>query len=211
MGKAPEVKVIVLKSDGEKTFCGGASFEELVSIKNKEQGKKFFSGFSSVINSIRTSSKFVIARVQGRAVGGGVGLAAAADYVFASESASVKLSELAIGIGPFVIGPAVERKIGMAAFSHLSINATSWQSADWAKSNGLYNEVFKTLEELDLGVKTLSEILAKSNPEAMEQLKKIFWAGTEHWDGLLQERAAISGELILSDFSRKAIEKFKSK
>ena len=210
-GKDNTVKVIVLRSEGEKAFCAGASFDELVSIQNFEEGKIFFSGFASVINAMRKADKFVIARVQGKAVGGGVGLASAADITFAHDSASVKLSELAVGIGPFVVGPAVERKIGKAAFSELTINATEWKSAAWAKEKGLYGEVYATLSDLDAAVNSLSEKLLSSNPEAMSMLKKIFWEGTDHWDALLNERAAMSGKLVLSEFTKKAIGKFKGK
>ncbi len=204
-------KVIILRSEGEKAFCAGASFDELVSIKTLEEGKKFFSGFAHVINSMRKSSKLIIGRVQGKAVGGGVGLAAAVDYCFATNNAALKLSELAVGIGPFVVGPAVERKIGVSAMSHLAIDATNWQSAAWAKEKGLYNEIFDTSELMDQAIATLAEKLVKSNPEAMAELKKIFWQGTEHWDTLLVERAGVSGKLVLSDFTRNAISQFKKK
>ena len=208
-GKNPDAKVILLKSEGEKAFCAGASFDELVSISNMEDGKKFFSGFAAVINAIRKAPKFVIARVQGKAVGGGVGIACAADYTFAVESASVKLSELAVGIGPFVVGPAVERKIGNSAFSSMSINATEWQSAQWAKEKGMYVEIFSTSELMDKSIAALLEKLSSSNPDAMSELKKVFWSGTENWDTLLAERAMISGRLVLSDFTRNSIAKFK--
>lgn len=210
-GNDINAKVIVLKSAGDSTFCAGASFDELISIKDFETGKKFFSGFAMVINAIRKAPKFVIARVQGKAVGGGVGIASAADYTLALETASVKLSELAVGIGPFVVGPAVERKIGTSAFTALSINATDWQSAQWAKENGLYVNLFKTPEELDEAIQTLASKLATSNPEAMDLLKKAFWKGTENWDTLLIERAEMSGKLVLSDFTVNAINKFKAK
>ncbi|MCX6291122.1 MAG: enoyl-CoA hydratase/isomerase family protein [Bacteroidetes bacterium] len=209
-GENPEVRVIILKSEGEKTFCAGASFDELISIDTIEKGKIFFSGFASVINAIRKAPKFVIARVQGKAVGGGVGLASAADYTLALDTASIKLSELAIGIGPFVVGPAVERKIGKPAFTQLSINATEWQSAQWAKEKGLYADVFSSIDELDKAIKLLTGRLAQSNPEAMALLKKTFWKGTEDWDTLLIERAEMSGRLVLSDFTRNAIAKFKA-
>ncbi|MES2593661.1 MAG: enoyl-CoA hydratase/isomerase family protein [Bacteroidota bacterium] len=210
-GNDSNAKVIVLKSAGESTFCAGASFDELISIKDFETGKKFFSGFAMVINAIRTAPKFVIARVQGKAVGGGVGIASAADYTLAVDTASVKLSELAVGIGPFVVGPAVERKIGTSAFTSLSINATEWQNAQWAKEKGLYVSTFNTIVELDAAVGTLAAKLSKSNPEAMELLKKAFWKGTENWDTLLIERAEMSGKLVLSDFTVNAINKFKAK
>jgi methylglutaconyl-CoA hydratase len=208
-GENDDAKVIVLKSEGEKAFCAGASFDELMSIHDDETGKIFFSGFAEVINAMRKAPKFIIAAVQGKAVGGGVGLAAAADYTLAHDSASVKLSELAVGIGPFVVGPAVERKIGTAAFMHLSINAASWKDAFWAREKGLYNEVFSTHEELNKAVNTLADTLATSHPEAMKMLKKIFWEGTENWDQLLVERAGMSGALVLSEFTRNAISKFK--
>jgi methylglutaconyl-CoA hydratase len=203
------VKVMILKSEGEKAFCAGASFDELIAINDTETGLRFFSGFALVINAMRKSSKLIIGRVQNKAVGGGVGLASSVDYCFATNKASVKLSELAVGIGPFVVGPAVERKVGLSAMSQLAINATEWASAQWAKEKGLYTEIFETEEEMDQAIQTLAQKLANSNPEAMADLKKIFWSGTEHWDTLLFERAAISGRLVLSTFTKNAIEKFK--
>ncbi len=204
-------KVIVLRSKGEKAFCAGASFDELISISSEAQGKDFFSGFANVINAMRNAPKFVLARVQGKAVGGGVGLACAADYTLAHVSASVKLSELAVGIGPFVVGPAVERKIGTGAFTQLTVNATEWQSANWAKEKGMFASLHDSNEELDGAINKLAQQLAASNPEAMKMLKQIFWKGTEGWDTLLMERAAMSGKLVMSDFTRNAIEKFKAK
>ncbi|MEZ5057578.1 MAG: enoyl-CoA hydratase/isomerase family protein [Saprospiraceae bacterium] len=211
MGENDEAIVIVLKSSGDRTFCAGASFDELISIEDLNQGKRFFSGFANVINAMRKCPKFIIGRVQGKAVGGGVGLASAVDYCMATRFASVKLSELAVGIGPFVVGPAVERKVGTAAFSQMAINATEWQTANWAKEKGLYQEVFDTVEQLDAYIVHLSEKLIASNPAAMRQLKEVFWTGTENWDQLLEERAAMSGELVLSTFTREAIQKFKAK
>mgnify|MGYP000337184499 CR=1 FL=1 len=210
-GLNDEVKVIILKSSGERAFCAGASFDELVAISNEAEGLKFFSGFANVINAIRVCPKFVIGRVQGKAVGGGVGLAAAVDHCFATKHASVKLSELAIVIGPFVVGPAVERKLGTSGFAQLTINATSWKDANWAAQYGLYSEVFDTAEEMDTAISTLAEKLSSSSPEAMAELKKVLWTGTEDWNELLTERAAISGRLVLSDFTRNAIASFKSK
>jgi methylglutaconyl-CoA hydratase len=207
----PEVKVLLLKSEGEKAFCAGASFDELISINDLETGLQFFSGFAKVINACRKSNKLIIGRVQGRAVGGGVGLASATDYCFATTRAEVKLSELAVGIGPFVVGPAVERKIGLSAMSELAINATEWRSAQWAKDKGLYTEIFEDSAAMDSAIETLSLRLAQSNPEAMAELKKVFWQGTENWDELLVSRAAISGRLVLSDFTRNAISAFKAK
>ena len=210
-GKNKSIKVIVLKSGGDRAFCAGASFDELVSIETAENGKEFFSGFANVINAARKCPKFIIGRVQGKAVGGGVGMASATDYCFATRFASVKLSELAIGIGPFVVGPAVKRKIGNAAFSAMTINATKWFDANWACSKGLYSEVFDTSKEMDSEIEKLVTTLANSNPEAMKDLKKVMWEKTEHWDTLLMERAESSGRLVLSDFTKKAIEKFKNK
>ena len=209
LGKDNSVKVIILKSAGERAFCAGASFDELVAIDTPENGKKFFSGFANVINAARKCPKFIIGRVQGKAVGGGVGMASATDYCFATKFASVKLSELAIGIGPFVIGPAVERKVGISAFSAMTINATNWFDAAWAREKGLYTEVFDSVEQMDIEIDKLTSTLSKSNPEAMEGLKKIIWEGTEHWDTLLMERAESSGKLVLSDFTKNAIAKFK--
>ncbi len=204
-------KVLILQSEGEKAFCAGASFDELISIQDLETGLHFFSGFAKVINACRKSKKLIIGRVQGKAVGGGVGLASATDYCFATARADVKLSELAVGIGPFVVGPAVERKIGLSAMSELAINATEWRSADWAREKGLYTEIFDTIDDMDSAIDILSNKLAHSNPEAMSSLKEIFWQGTENWDELLIERAAISGRLVLSEFTRSAISAFKAK
>ena len=210
-GKNDNIKVIILKSAGERAFCAGASFDELVAIDNETAGKKFFSGFANVINAARKCPKFIIGRVQGKAVGGGVGMASATDYCFATKFASVKLSELAIGIGPFVVGPTVERKVGTSAFSAMTINATKWFDANWAREKGLYTEIFDTTQEMDNEIEKLSSTLSQSNPEAMEGLKKIMWEGTDHWDTLLMERAKSSGELVLSAFTRNAIEKFNAK
>lgn len=211
IGIDDRVKVIILKSEGEKVFCSGASFDELIAISNEAEGKAFFSGFANVINAMRRCHKFIIARVQGKAVGGGVGLVSAADYAIATDNAAVKLSELAVGIGPFVVGPAVERKVGPSAFSQLAIDATEWRSAEWAKRNRLYAEVYNTIQEVDDAVARLANKLAHSNPEAMAELKKVFWKGTENWDTLLNERAAVSGKLVLSEFTRNAINSFKKK
>ena len=210
-GEDDNIKVIVLKSAGARAFCAGASFDELVAIDTPENGKKFFSGFANVINAARKCPKVIIGRVQGKAVGGGVGMASATDYCFATKFASAKLSELAIGIGPFVVGPAVERKIGTSAFSAMTINASKWFDASWAREKGLYTEVFDSVEEMDVEVEKLASTLSKSNPEAMKGLKKVMWQGSEHWDELLMERAVSSGTLVLSDFTKNAIEKFKTK
>jgi methylglutaconyl-CoA hydratase len=209
-GQNPAVKVIVLKSAGEKAFCAGASFDELVAIQNIEQGTTFFSGFAAVINAMRTCPKFIIGRIQGKAVGGGVGLASAVDYAMATQSASIKLSELAVGIGPFVVGPAVQRKLGLSAFSELSINASAWKSAEWAHGRGLYTQIFEDTFQLDHAVEQLATQLSTCNPLAMQQLKEVLWQGTEHWDTLLIERAKISGTLVLSEFTKEAIATFKA-
>lgn len=210
-GTHEETKVIVLKSGGDKSFCAGASFDELINIKTESEGHDFFMGFANVINAMRKCPKLIIARVQGKCVGGGVGLAAAADYAIAVEKAEIRLSELAVGIGPFVVGPAVERKIGKSAFSALSIDATCWRNSEWAKKKGLFAEVHPSIENMDEAVSRLAHTLSHSSPMAMAELKKIFWAGTENWDSLLKERAAISGRLILSNFSKEAIRSFKAK
>jgi methylglutaconyl-CoA hydratase len=211
LGNNKEVKVIVLRSSGDKAFCAGASFDELISINDLETGKQFFSGFAKVINACRKAPKFIIGRVQGKAVGGGVGLASAVDYCLATKYADVKLSELAVGIGPFVVGPSVERKIGLSAMSELAINATEWRTADWARKKGLYTDVYDSDTEMDEEIKRLSERLAQSNPEAMAMLKSVFWQGTEHWDDLLTVRAGMSGQLVLSEFTINAINAFKKK
>ena len=210
-GTHEETKVIILKSAGEKTFCSGASFDELAAIRSETEGLNFFRGFANVINAMRKCPKFIIGRVQGKCVGGGVGLAAAVDYAIATNNAEVKLSELAVGIGPFVVGPAVERKIGTTAFNTLAIDATMWRTADWARRKGLFSEVHESIENMDEAIYRLANILAHSSPQAMAEMKKIFWKGTEHWDELLKERAAISGRLVLSEVTKNAIKKFKTK
>ncbi|HVW98764.1 MAG TPA: enoyl-CoA hydratase/isomerase family protein [Mucilaginibacter sp.] len=207
-GNHSQTRVIVLKSGGDRTFCAGASFDELLQIKDKEAGAEFFSGFAEVINACRKSPKIIIVRVQGKAVGGGVGLAAAADFCMATEAAAVKLSELAIGIGPFVISPAVTRKIGLQAFAQLTIRATDFQDTHWALQKGLYNEVYPDIPTLDGAVYGLAKKLASYHPEALNGLKQILWEGTENWDELLKQRAATSGELVLSEFTQHALHSF---
>jgi methylglutaconyl-CoA hydratase len=210
-GNDSDTKVILLRSGGDKAFCAGASFDELYSIKTKEEGLEFFSSFAHVINEMRKCPKFIVARVQGKCVGGGVGIVAAADYAIAVEGAEIKLSELAIGIGPFVVGPAVERKIGLSSFSQLAIDATMWRNTDWARRKGLYAELHADVAGMDESVRRITEALAHSSPQAMTEIKKTLWQGTEQWDKLLIERAAISGKLIISEHSKKAIEKFRKK
>jgi methylglutaconyl-CoA hydratase len=211
LGENDQVKVLVLKSSGERAFCAGASFDELISIEDLDTGKVFFSGFANVINAMRKCPKLILGRIQGKAVGGGVGLASSVDYCFATKHAAVKLSELAVGIGPFVVGPAVARKLGLAGMSDLAINATEWRSAEWAATHGLYNDIFESAQEMDDALEALASKLLSSSTEAMKGLKRVFWEGTEHWDELLAERAAVSGELILSQEAKTAINKFKSK
>jgi len=208
LGADDAARVIVLRSEGLGPFCAGASFDELRGIRTAEAGKEFFMGFARLILAMRSCPKFIIARVHGRVVGGGVGLLAASDYVVAQDDASVRLSELAVGIGPFVVGPVIERKIGLAAFQALAIDATQWRDAQWAANAGLFARVATNVEELDAVVDSLAARLAHSNPAAMAQMKRVFWEGTEQWDTLLEERAAMSGTLVLSDFARQAIAAF---
>lgn len=207
-GADVDTKVVVLKSGGDRTFCAGASFTELLTIEDAAQGEAFFSGFANVINAIRLCPKFVIVRVQGKAVGGGVGLAAAADYCMATGHASIKLSELAIGIGPFVIGPVVERKLGLSRMSQLAMDAESFYDAKWAMDKGLYHNVFEDAGSLDCAIESLARRLAAYNPDAMQELKRVFWQGTDHWPTLLAERARLSGRLILSEFTREKLAKY---
>ncbi|MCW1147993.1 enoyl-CoA hydratase/isomerase family protein [Flavobacterium lacisediminis] len=209
LNKNENVTIIVLQSEGIGAFCAGASFDELVAISNYEDGSKFFSGFANVINAMRKCSKLIVGRIHGKAVGGGVGLAAACDYTFATQKSDIKLSEIAIGIGPFVIEPAVSRKIGKTALAEMTLTPTLWKSANWAKEKGLFTEVFDTIEELDNRLKNYTTELAQYNKEALGDMKEVLWEGTDNWDSLLYERAAISGRLVLSDFTKKALEKFK--
>ena len=204
------MKVIVLQSEGTKAFCAGASFDELLAVNDAASGKTFFSGFANLINSMRKCSKLIIGRVHGKSVGGGVGIAAACDYCFATEASDIKLSELSIGIGPFVIAPALERKMGISALSALSLEAKSWKTAYWAEKNGLFNTVFENTRDLDNGIDILTQQLSQYNPEALLEMKKIFWEGTAHWDELLIQRAEITGKLVLSDFTKEALAKLRS-
>ena len=209
VGRNSSVAIIILKSQGEKAFCAGASFDELMAISNLKEGTQFFLGFANVINAMRTCEKLIIGCLQGKTVGGGVGLAAACDYVLATKQAAIKLSEFTIGIGPFVIEPAVKRKIGVSGVAELTLDATSWKTAYWAKEKGLYAKVFETINELDAALETLSLQLASYNPDALLKMKKTLWQGTENWNTLLAERAAVSGELVVSEFTKKALQKFK--
>lgn len=210
VGADPSARVIVLQSGGSGPFCAGASFDELTAIASPEQGQEFFSGFARVILAMIRAPKFVISRVHGKAAGGAVGLIAASDFSMAVSKASAKLSELAVGIGPFVVGPVIEKKIGLAAFGAMSVDA-DWRDAAWGERHGLYAKLFDDVAAMDDAVLTLATTLAASNPEAMAMLKRVFWAGTEQWDTLLAERAAMSGTLVLSDFTRNAIGAFKTR
>ena len=203
-----DVNVVILQSEGT-TFCAGASFDELIAINDFEKGKNFFSGFADVINAMRKCSKIIIGKVHGKAVGGGVGLIAACDFAFAYQDATIKLSEIAIGIGPFVIEPAVSRKIGKIAMIEMTLQPNTWQTADWAKDKGLYADIFDSQDEVSEATKKLAKKLASFNPDALDEMKKVFWQGTENWDDLLYERAAISGKLVLSDFTKEALGQFK--
>lgn len=209
VGYNDEVKVVILKSGGDRTFCAGASFKELMAINDAETGKEFFSGFANVINAMRQCPKFIIGRIQGKTVGGGVGIAAATDYCMATKFAAIKLSELNVGIGPFVVSPAIERKIGVSAMSQIAIDANTFYDANWAREKGLYASVFESIETLDEAVHAFAQHLCTYNPEAMIEMKKVFWRGTNDWDSLLAERAAISGRLVLSDFTKETLKKFK--
>ncbi|MBL0937867.1 MAG: enoyl-CoA hydratase/isomerase family protein [Gemmatimonadaceae bacterium] len=210
VSRQPDVRVIILQSGGTGPFCAGASFDELVSINDIAEGQRFFSGFAGVILAMVRAPQFVISRVHGKAAGGAVGLIAASDFSFAVDKAAAKLSELAVGIGPFVVGPVIEKKIGLASFSQMAVDA-DWRDAAWCERRGLYAKVVPDTAALDAAVDQLATTLAASNPEAMAQLKKVFWAGTESWDSLLAERASMSGTLVLSDFTRQAIGAFKSR
>jgi methylglutaconyl-CoA hydratase len=209
VGAMTNVQVIILQSGGDRTFCAGASFKELIAIDNAETGKVFFSGFANVINAMRTCPKFIIGRIQGKTVGGGVGIAAATDYCMATKFAAIKLSELNVGIGPFVVSPAIERKMGVSAMSQIAIDANTFYEASWAKDKGLFAAVYETIEEMDAAVQAFAQHLCTYNPEAMLEMKKVFWRGTEDWDNLLAERAAISGRLVLSDFTKETLKKFR--
>jgi len=205
----PDVAVIVLRSEGNGAFCAGASFDELLAVSNLQEGTAFFSGFANLINAMRNCSKIIVGRIHGKAVGGGVGIVAACDYAFATTNAAVKLSELAIGIGPFVIEPAVSRKIGKTAMTQMTLAAHEWKTPEWALEKGLYAKLVDDQTELDIDLVHFTSKLASYNPEALQQMKKIIWEGTANWDALLVERAAISGELVLSDFTKNALNQFK--
>ncbi len=208
VGADTNARVIVLRSGEPGPFCAGASFDELKAIADAAGGKEFFLGFGRLILAMRRCPQLIIARVHGKIVGGGVGLVASADYAIASTTASVRLSELAVGIGPFVVGPIIQRKLGLGAFQALAVDAATWRDAAWAERHGLYSEVVPDVFELDTAVTALATRLAASNPDAMARMKGVFWQGTEKWEALLDERAAMSGGLVISDFTRRAIAAF---
>ena len=203
-----DIHVILLRSAGN-AFCGGASFGELLSIKNEKEGAQFFSGVANLILAMRRCPKFIVARIHGKCVGGGLGIAAAADYAIALEGAEVKLSELTIGIGPFVVGPAIERKIGVSAFSQLAIDAGNWRNADWARRKGIYAELHPTVESMDESLARLANSLAHYSPEATAGIKKMLWRNTENWEQLLTESAAISGRLVTGAYAKNYLDKFR--
>lgn len=209
-GQNDAVEVIVLRSGGDRTFCAGASFDELIAIEDEATGREFFSGFAKVINACRKCPKLIIGRVQGKAVGGGVGLAAAVDYCYATKYAAIRLSELSIGIGPFVIEPAVSRKLGTQQVAAMTYKPSETRTAEWAKTHGLYNELFEDAAQMDAAINAHAEELSQTNPAARAALKKVFWQGTDHWDELLAERAAQSGQLVLSAFTKKALARYKN-
>jgi len=202
-------RVIVIRSDGDKSFCAGASFDEMLEIKDFKTGKEYFMQFVRLLNAMRNCPKIIIARVHAKAVGGGVGIAAASDYTMACNEASIRLGDLALGLGPFVVGPAIERKIGKTNFITMSIDA-DWHDAFWAKQAGLYTKVFANKNDLDEAVSGLAKKISLCSEEAITEMKKIFWHGTENWDSLLEERAEISGKLVLSDFTRNYMKNFKA-
>ena len=206
-GNDTSTKVIILRAGGEKVFCAGASLDELSNIQTAKQGFEFFKGFADLINTMRKCPKLIIGRIHGSCIGGGVGIAAAVDYCIAWEKVEIKLSELNIGLGPFVVGPAVERKIGLSAFSQLAIDSTMWRNSDWAKRKGLFAEVHPTSEGMDESIARLAGVLSHSSQESMLEMKKMFWQGTDHWDTLLPERATISGQLIIGATAKAEVSK----
>ncbi len=209
-GHQSDVRVVVLQSGGDRTFCAGASFDELAAIGDEASGRQFFGGFARVINACRRCPCLIVGRIQGKAIGGGVGLAAAVDYALATEQAAIRLSELSIGIGPFVVGPAIERKIGKAAFAELSID-TNERPASWALAHGLYAEVHPSIDALETAVAALAGRLARFSPDAMAALKRVLWEGTDHWDTLLDERAALSGRLVLTPPAQEALRRIRER
>lgn len=207
----PSNQVVVLRSGGDGAFCAGASFDELCNISNADEGKEFFMGFANVINAMRTCPKMILCRIHGKAVGGGIGITAASDFSVAMKGSSIKLSELSLGIGPFVVGPAVGRKLGNSGFATLAMDSETWYDSEWALANGLYNKLVNSIDELDKEVERLAKNLSESNPNALRNLKDIMWQSTGHWSATLEQRAEISGELVLSQHTRKFIAEFQKK
>lgn len=210
VGENPDARVIVLRSAGTGAFCAGASFDEFTALADAAAGKEFFLGFSRVIMAMVRAPKFVLTRVHGKAAGGAIGVIAASDYSIAVRDAAVKLSELQVGIGPFVVGVAIERKLGLAPFQALGVHA-DWHDAAWCERHGLYSMVCDDVAALDAAVAAHAKRLAASNPEAMREMKRIYWEGSERWEAAMDERAAMSGRMVLSDFTRKALEKFRAR
>ena len=207
VGLRDDVRVVILRSYGTAAFCAGASFDELSSIRDKNAGKEFFLGFARVILAMTRCTKPIVTRVHGKAVGGGVGVVAASDYAIATESAALRLSELAVGIGPFVVGPAIERKVGPGPFAAMALDA-DWRDAAWGERHGLYSKLCATPSDLDEAVVKTAHALSQANPAAVQRIKEIAWSGTEHWPTLLDQRAEMSGTLVLSEYTRAAISKF---
>lgn len=208
VSKNETINVVILKSEGEKTFCAGASFDELLQVENEEDASLFFSGFAKVILAMKNCKIPIITRVQGNAVGGGVGIIAASDYAFSLNNCKVKLSELSLGFGPFVIEPAVSRKIGIIAMQNISYNPVEWKNIQWARENNLFQETFETIELMDEKIEIFVNQLSNYSRDALVELKKVFWNNTEHWDKLLYERAAISGKLALSSYTKVKLKEF---
>lgn len=208
-GHNDEIGAVLLRSEGEGTFCAGANLDELLSIKEEETGKDFFMGFANVILAMRRCPKPIIVAVQGKAIGGGVGIAAAADYCLGCRASQVKLSELAIAIGPFVILPALIRKMGVAAAGQLSLD-TEWHTAAWGRDNGLFQRVYAGPEELFREARILAERVGKFNPNASARLKQSLWEDTDHWPALLAERAATTGRLVMSGEAKTALGNLKA-
>ncbi|NAS12456.1 enoyl-CoA hydratase/isomerase family protein [Poritiphilus flavus] len=209
LSEADEVSLILLRSEGDRAFCAGASFDELISISNLEEGKRFFGGFAKVINAMRQCTKPIVGRIQGKAVGGGVGLIAACDYAVATVAAATRLSELTIGIAPLVIAPAVERKIGKAGLAEMALAPTEWKNAYWAQEKGLFSKVFEDIKTMDKEIHFLCQKLASYNPQALQKMKQVLWEGTEDWGDLLEKRAEMSGRLALSEETKSALSAFK--
>lgn len=201
----PDLRVITLQSRGDGAFCGGANLDELRAIRDFESGKAYFMRIAELLTAMRDTPGCIIAKVQGPAVGGGVGLIAASDFVCAGQDAPVRLSEVSLGIGPFVIGPAVIRKIGLSAFSTLSLDAGTWYDAHWARSFGLYNRVVESHVELDRVAEQLAGDLAASGPSAVTTLKRELWRGENDWPARLEESAEQSAKLLMTEHTQRLL------